>query len=34
VIQLDEADGCRFVVAAEHGYGEITHVEPDILIAP
>ena len=34
VIQLDDAGGCEFLVAAEHGYGELMHDEPSVLVAP
>ena len=34
VIRLDGAGGCVFLVAAEHGYGVVTHDEPSVLVAP
>ena len=34
VIRLDDAGGCAFQVAAEHGDGEVTHDEPSVLVAP
>jgi hypothetical protein len=34
VIQLGPAGRCKFVTAAEHPYGAITHEEPSILVVP
>jgi hypothetical protein len=34
VIRLDDAGGCAFVVAAEHGDGDVAHDEPSVLVAP
>jgi hypothetical protein len=34
VIRLDDAEGCEFLVAAEHGDGEVMHDEPSVLVAP
>lgn len=34
VIQLGPAGRCKFVTAAEHPYGGITHEEPSILVVP
>jgi hypothetical protein len=34
VIQLGPTGRCRFVTAAKHPYGGITHEEPSVLVVP